>query len=396
MIATRAAITVFFLADGLVVGSWAARIPAVQDQADLTNGELGVALFAMALGALVSMPAAGWLSERLGSGRVAGVALLGLGISLLLASLAGSLLELTAVLLAFGAGFGAVNVAANAQGLALERRYGRSILSSFHAAFSAGGLAGAGLGAAAAGLDVGVRAHFGALTAALVAVVLVEGRRLLPPERRDVAPSPVLARPPRTLLVLGAAAFFTLLAEGAAADWSAVYLTESVGATAAVAALGYTGFSLGMVLSRIAGDRLGERFGPVALARGGGVLAAAGLVLALAAGSVPAGLGGFAAMGAGLGVVVPVLFRAGGSTPGLSAGAGVAAVSTVGWLGFLAGPPAIGLVADVVDLRTALVLVVLSIAMLILLAGSATPRRQGATGPRVMAPAPPEQEEWAA
>jgi HAD superfamily hydrolase (TIGR01509 family) len=375
---TRVAITVFFFADGLAVGSWAARIPAVQEQADLTNGELGVALFAMALGALVSMPAAGRLSERLGSRSVTVAALLGVGGSLVLASLAASLLDLTAALLLFGAGFGAVNVAGNAQGIALERRYGRSILSSFHAAFSAGGLTGAGLGAAAAGLDIGVRAHFGALALALVVVLLVEGRRLLPPESRGHARSPVLVRPPRTLLVLGVAAFFTLLAEGAAADWSAVYLADSVGATAAVAALGYTGFSLGMVLSRTVGDRLDERFGPVALARGGGVLAAAGLTLALAVGSAPAALVGFAAMGAGLGVVVPVLFRAGGSTPGMSAGAGVAAVSTVGWLGFLAGPPAIGLVADAVGLRPALVLVVLAIAMLALLADSAAPRRDWA------------------
>jgi HAD superfamily hydrolase (TIGR01509 family) len=371
---TRVAITAFFFADGLVVGSWAARIPAVQDQADLTNGELGIALFAMALGALVAMPASGWLSERLGSGRVTVGALLALGGSLVLVSFAESLYEVTAVLLVFGAGFGGVNVAANAQGIALEQRYGRSILSSFHAAFSAGTLVGAGFGAAAAGLDVGVRAHFTLLAVGLVVVVLVEGRRLLPPERRDAPPSPVLARPPRSLLVLGAAAFFTLLAEGAAADWSAVYLDDSVGTTAAVAALGYTGFSLGMVLSRASGDRLGERFGPVALARGGGLVAAAGLALALVVDSTPAALAGFAAMGAGLGVVVPVLFRAGGSTPGLSAGAGVAAVSTVGWLGFLAGPPAIGLVAEVVGLRAALVLVVVALAMLALLAGSAAPR----------------------
>ena len=364
---TRAAITFFFLADGLLIGSWAARIPAVQHRAGLTSSELGLALFAMSLGALLSMPLAGWLDERTGSRRVTIAALLGGGAALFLASFAGGLGALAAALLAFGAGFGAINVAANAQGLALERLYGRSILSSFHAAFSAGGLAGAGLGALAAGAGITPRAHFGALALTVALGVVVAGRLLLPPKKGEAPPAPILVRPPRALLVLGAAAFFTLLAEGAAADWSAVYLSHSLGATAGVAALGYTAFSLATATSRTVGDRLNGRLGPVALARGGGLLAASGLTLALVVGSTPAALVGFAAMGAGLGVVVPVLFRAAGSTPGVPAGVGIAAVSTIGWLGFLAGPAAIGFAAGAVGLRTALAIVVLATVMVALL-----------------------------
>jgi HAD superfamily hydrolase (TIGR01509 family) len=381
---TRLAVTVFFFADGLLVGSWAGRVPAVQRHADLTNGELGLALFAIALGALVSMPLAGSLSERLGSRRVTIAALVAGSVSLFLASLATGLVPLAAALLVFGAGFGGMNVAVNAQGIALERRYGRSILSSFHAAFSVGGLVGAGLGAVAAGAGVGVQAHFGAVALAILGVAVVEGHRLLAPEGRPASHTPVLALPPRSLLVLGAAAFVTLLAEGAAADWSAVYLTDSVGATAAVAALGYAGFALAMAASRAVGDHLNERFGPVALARGGGLLAAAGLTLALTVGSTVAGLAGFVVMGAGIGVIVPVLFRAAGSTPGLSADRGVAAVSTVGWLGFLAGPPAIGLVAELVGLRTALGLVVLATVALAFLAYSAEPRRRLVLEPKAV------------
>ena len=266
---TRIAITLFFLADGLLLGSWAARIPAVQDQAALTNSELGLALFAMSLGALVSMPLAGWLGDRIGSRIVTIASLIGGEAGLFLASLAAGLGELAAALFVFGAGFGAINVSANAQGLALERLYGRPILSSFHAAFSAGGLAGAGLGALAAGAGIGPRQHFGALLLVLTAGSLATVDRLLPPDADDRRRAQVLVRPPRALLVLGAAAFFTLLAEGAAADWSAVYLSDSLGATAAVAALGYTGFSLAMATSRAIGDRLNQRVGPVALARGG-------------------------------------------------------------------------------------------------------------------------------
>ena len=354
----RVALTFVFLADGVMVGSWASRIPAVKDGLGLTTSQLGVALFAMSLGALVSMPLAGWLDERVGSARIALVALLGGGSSLWLAGVAGSLGALVGALALFGAGFGAVNVAGNAQGIALERAYGRSILSSFHAAFSAGGLIGAAAGGLAAARGVEPSAHFAAVAVTLALVALGAGR-LLP--RADVGCETfALVRPPRALLLLGCAAFFTLLAEGAAADWSAVYLRGSLGSTAAFAALGYTAFSLAMVASRLAGDRLDETIGPAALAGGGGVVSAVGLAAALAIGTTPAALVGFAAMGAGLGVMVPVIFRTAGTTPGVAPGIGIAAVSTIGFLGFLAGPPAIGIAADVIGLRAALAVVVVA------------------------------------
>ena len=354
----RVALTFVFLADGVMVGSWASRIPAVKDGLGLTTSQLGVALFAMSLGALVSMPLAGWLDERVGSARIALVALLGGGSSLWLAGVAGSLGALVGALALFGAGFGAVNVAGNAQGIALERAYGRSILSSFHAAFSAGGLIGAAAGGLAAARGVEPPAHFAAVAVTLALVAFGAGR-LLP--RADAGCETfALVRPPRALLLLGCAAFFTLLAEGAAADWSAVYLRGSLGSTAAFAALGYTAFSLAMVASRLAGDRLDETIGPAALAGGGGVVSATGLAAALAIGTTPAALVGFAAMGAGLGVMVPVIFRTAGTTPGVTPGIGIAAVSTIGFLGFLAGPPAIGIAADVIGLRAALAVVVVA------------------------------------
>ena len=354
----RVALTFVFLADGVMVGSWASRIPAVKDGLGLTTSQLGVALFAMSLGALVSMPLAGWLDERVGSARIALVALLGGGSSLWLAGVAGSLGALVGALALFGAGFGAVNVAGNAQGIALERAYARSILSSFHAAFSAGGLIGAAAGGLAAARGVEPPAHFAAVAVTLALVAFGAGR-LLP--RADVGCETfALVRPPRALLLLGCAAFFTLLAEGAAADWSAVYLRGSLGSTAAFAALGYTAFSLAMVASRLAGDRLDETIGPAALAGGGGVVSATGLAAALAIGTTPAALVGFAAMGAGLGVMVPVIFRTAGTTPGVTPGIGIAAVSTIGFLGFLAGPPAIGIAADVIGLRAALAVVVVA------------------------------------
>jgi HAD superfamily hydrolase (TIGR01509 family) len=384
MRASRLAITLAFFADGLLLGSWASRVPAIKAQAGLSTPELGLALFAMSAGALVAMPLAGWLCERIGSRAVTTASLLlGAG-ALFLTSFAHSLGALVAALAAFGAGFGSINVAANAQGLALERLYGRSILSSFHAAFSAGGLAGAGLGALAAAAGVAPRAHFGVLALAVAAAVGVAWRGLLPPAESPTTAARIVLRPPSSLLVLGVAAFFTMLGEGAAADWSALYLSHSLAAGAAVAALAYTCFSLAMAASRTVGDRLNEGLGPVTLARGGGLLAATGLTLALAVGSAPAAIAGFAAMGAGLGVVVPVLFRAAGTTAGVPAGVGVAAVSTIGFLGFLAGPPLIGLVAGAAGLREALAIVVLSALMVAVLAGAARPRRAAAFAPRAV------------
>jgi HAD superfamily hydrolase (TIGR01509 family) len=374
MPATRFAIAFFFFADGLLIGSWAARIPAVRHHAHLTNAQLGLALFAMSLGALAAMPLAGWLSERIGSRVVTIASTVGAAGAVVLASLAGGLGQLAAALVAFGAGFGGINVGANAQGLALERRYGRSILASFHAAFSAGGLAGAGVGALAAAADIAPRTHFALIASAIAVGSVATARRLLPPEPRTAQSGRIFVPPPRTLLVLGAVAFSTMLAEGAVADWSALYLSHSLAATAAVSALGYTGFSLMMATSRTLGDRRNERFGPVALARGGGLLAAAGLAGALVLGTAPAALAGFAAMGAGLGVVVPVVFRAAGSSPTVAPGIGLAAVSTIGWLGFLAGPPAIGVAAGAVGLGKALVIVVAATLLVALLARSTGPR----------------------
>ena len=192
----------------------------------------------------------------------------------------------------------------------------------------------------------------------------------------------------RPLLLLGLAAFCCMLAEGAAVDWSAVYLSRSAGAGAGLAAVGYSAFSIAMTGSRLTGDRISERLEPATLVCMGALLAAAGLGGALILGSIAAGLVGFVAMGAGLGVVIPVLFRAAGTTAGVSAGAGVATASTIGWLGFLAGPAAIGFVAGLVSLRAALGIVV---AMTVLLAGLGRRIRSDRPGRAVLSPAPAAQ-----
>jgi MFS family permease len=374
--AARQAVTAIFLLNGLMFGSWAARIPAVRDRVHLTDGEQGVALAFIALGAVLSMPAAGAFAARVGSRRATRASIAVYAVALAVVSLASSLPVLCAGTFLLGAAMGALDVTMNAHGVAVERRYERPILGGFHAAFSAGGLIGGGLGALAAGAGVDVRVHLAVIAVAVAAIGLTWSQRLLP-GGEDAAPreAPLLVWPPRTLWTLGFLAFACLLIEGACADWSAVYLHDRLGSSAALGALAFTSFSVAMTLGRLGGDGLVQRFGPRRVVRAGGLVAAAGFCLALLAATPAAGLAGFACLGAGMASVVPIVFRATGNAPGITTGVALAAVSSTGYLGFVVGPPTIGAVAGAIGLRTALVLLVVLGAAVATLAGATSPSR---------------------
>ena len=378
MSAARGAVTATFFVNGLLYGSWAARIPAVRDRLDLGAGRLGLALGCIALGSVAAMPVAGRAAARWGSRRVTRVALALFCTATGAVALAPSLAALCALCAALGAAAGALDVAMNAHGVEVERRAGRPLLSSFHAAFSLGGLAGATTGALAAAAGLDVRAHLATAAAASGAVALLWTRRLLP-GTADAAPQRSRRgrpAPRRVLALLGALAFACLLCEGAAADWSALYVHRSLGASAGVAALAYAAFSLAMTGGRLAGDRLTGRLGPVGLMRRGALVAALGLGGALLAGAPGAALVGFACLGAGLATVIPAIFRAAG-TAGGQAGPALAAVSTTGYLGFLAGPPLIGALAQATSLPFALAVLPVLAALLALGARAVAPA-QGA------------------
>jgi MFS family permease len=224
-----------------------------------------------------------------------------------------------------------------------------------------------------------VRIHLALVAAVAAAIGLTWSRRFLAGDADAVGRSdPIFVRPPRRLLALGGLAFACLIIEGASADWSGVYLRDELGTTAAVAALGFTAFSVTMTLGRLFGDRLVDRFGPQAVVRAGGALAALGFGLGLAVAQPVAGIVGFACLGAGMSGVVPIVFRASGRVPGMAAGIGLAAVSSTGYLGFLVGPPTIGGVAELTGLPTALVLLVLLAATVALLAPTTRYAQAGA------------------
>lgn len=371
----RVAVGTVFLLNGLLLASWVPYIPLIKTAHGLGDGALGRVLLAMAVGAVAVLPAAGWLVGRLGSRRVTLLAAAALALGLPVPVIAPSATLVAVALACFGGANATLDVAMNAQGVAVEAALGRPVLSSFHGLFSLGGLVGAALAVGAMAVGVPAVAHVSAVTVGALAVLGAVSGAMLPSAPRVAARTPVFAWPPRRLLGLGGLTFCALLAEGAMGDWSAVYLRDDLGTPPALAGAGFAVFSLAMAAGRFGGDRLAARVGPVRLLRLSGGLAAGGLAAALIAGHPTAAIVGAGLVGLGLANSIPVLFGAAGRMPGLAAGTGLAAVATAGYGGFLAGPPAIGLVADALGLPVALGLVALACALIALGAGFARPTR---------------------
>lgn len=357
--AARLAVAGYFFLTGVTFASWAVRIPAVQARLGLNPGELGVALLGTAAGELVSMNLAGYLAARFGSRSLTVIASLCLSMMLPILALASNLSVLMAALVLFGVSFGSVNVAMNTQAVAVERRYGRSVFSSFHACYSIGALSGSLVGGIVAAHTIAPLPHF--LGTACVDILLALSlTRFLLPARADAQGAGIaFARVTSTLLALGLVAFCVLLGEGAMADWSAVYLHTILGAGTGLAAAGYAAFSIVMAIGRGLGDRLTNRLGPGMMVRLGGLVAAAGLTLALVVTWVPLALAGFGLVGAGFSVIFPLTLSAAGRTSKEVSGTAIATVALCGYLGFLAGPAAIGFSANALNLRLALGIVVL-------------------------------------
>ncbi|MGF1473081.1 MAG: MFS transporter [Rubrobacteraceae bacterium] len=370
-VAARIAVLGVFFLNGVVLATWVVRIPAIQQELGLGEGLLGVALLGAAVGAMVAMPLAGALAHRFGSRPVVGAAALLLSVALVLPALAPGLIFLLPALVVLGVGNGALDVSMNAQAVVVEKEYARPIMSSFHAAFSFGGLAGAAAGGLAAAAGVDPLGHFSVVAGMSVAGALIAYRALLPAGAdTGEAGAPAFARPNRALLGLGVISFCVLLGEGAMADWSAVYLDSTLRTGPGFAAAGYAAFSLAMALGRLFGDRVIGRYGPVLIVRVCSVVAAAGLGVALAVGQQYVALVGFACAGIGFSIIFPAALSAAGRTKGMAAGPALAAVATAGYTGFLVGPAAIGFAAELVGLGGALYLVVILSATIVLLAGA--------------------------
>lgn len=350
----RIGTTAMFLANGLGIGAWAVEVPRIQAQLGLTDAALGLALFAFALGAIVAMPLAGRLSPRLGSGRA--TALTGVAFVLLLPlpALAPNFAALCVALLLLGAANGAMDVSMNGHASAIETQWRAPIMSSFHAAWSAGGLIGSAAGAALQRQGLGAVAGLALPDLVIAALVAASALAAL----RDVGPragagGTGLAWPSGRVVKLAALAFLCMFVEGAIADWSAVYLNSVLLAASGAAALGYSSYAFAMAACRVMGDAFARRFGARAVVAAGGVTAAAGLALVLGLPRLETACIGFALVGIGVANIVPLIFSAAGRLTA-SPAVGVSMAATLGYAGFLVGPPLIGLGAGVVGLRAAL------------------------------------------
>jgi MFS family permease len=360
-----------FFINGALFANWVSRIPQIREGLALSDGGLGVVLLGSAVGVLVALSLAGGLIARHGSRRVTTLgAVLVCGLLPALAVMPHPM-ALWLNLFFFGGAMSLMDVAMNSQGVDVERKLGVPVMSSFHAAFSIGGFVGAGIGGVMATYGVEPLPHFLIVAAGFLLLTGLTAGRLLPQEielHAAEAGGAVFQFPPRVLWPLGAITFCAFVTEGAVADWSGVYLTSVVGATAGAAAFGFAAFSLTMTTGRLLGDGLAMRFDPVRLVQSGGILAALGLLLAIIMPQAIPAMVGFAAVGAGMAVIVPLAFSAAGNAPGLPSGAGIAGVATFGYAGFLVGPPAIGLVAEITSLRIGLLLVAALAVSLIFLA----------------------------
>lgn len=368
----RTALTTFFALDGFLFAGWVVRIPAIKHQTGATPSTLGLALLGVSAGAVITMMLTGRLCRRYGSHAVTVVCGVLLSLSIALPAQTSSALALGLVLLLFGAAYGGMNVAMNSAAVDLVAAMRRPVMPSFHAAFSFGGMAGAGLGGLVAG-SLSPATHLFALTGVGLLVTAVTGPVLLragrtvgaaragnAPERQGAGvperPGRMSVRVRRIVILFGVIAACTAYGEGALAEWGALHLSQDLGAEPGLAAAGYSVFALTMAIGRLSGTALLERFGQTRTLVAGGATAAAGMLSGALAPTVWLALAGFAVAGLGLANIFPVAVGRAGALAGPS---GVAAASTLGYGGMLLGPPVIGFLADWFSLPVALLTVAL-------------------------------------
>jgi len=364
----RVAVTAVFFLNGAVFASWYSRLPDIQADLGIGTGALGLALLGAPVGLLLSQPIAGGFTSSAGSRPVVTAAAFGLS-AVVLPAVAFSAPSLALATLIVGAANGVLDISMNVQGLSVERVAGKRLFNSLHAAFSFGALAGAAGGGVAASVGLDPLPYLTIVAGIGMAGALVASRGLLPPSEEPRSSSaPRLARPTRRLAVLGIVAFCVLLSEGAVFDWSGIYLATETDAAAILVPAGLAAFNLAMGFTRLAADRASDALGSVALGRWGALVAFAGLALALLTQTPAGAIAGFGVMGVGVAALFPLALRAAGHDPRL-AGPSVAAVSTLGYMGFLAGPPTIGLLAELIGLSNALACVCVLLAVVGALAG---------------------------
>jgi MFS family permease len=380
-----AAVYAPFAANGLMFATWVSRLPALRARLDASEPQLGLALLGAAVGALVAMPATGWLCDRFGTRRVLLIAMIGCAAAYQVAVAVPSIALVGVTLVAVGALYGTWDVSMNAAAHEVERQLHRPLMPRFHAVFSAGGLVGAALGAGAAAIGLPVWAHLAVGGAIVVALGIVSVPHLAEPrpnveqveqpEHRDANASPPTATrrlPSSRLMLLGLLTVCTTLGEGAAADWGAIFLRDDRGAAEATAAVGYAAFSCAMMIGRFGGTWMLSRLSRVNAMRLSGLLVTSSLLALVAVDAIPIALLSMVGWGLGVALVFPVAMSAAAEHAARPA-QGIATVATIGYGGFLIGPPFIGFLAGQAGLGVGLLVVAALGIVLVALAPAAGP-----------------------
>lgn len=360
----RLAVSAFYFIQGLVFASWASRIPDIKTALGLNDAALGGVLFAIPVGQLSAMALSGFAVSRFGSRRVLTLGAFLYPAVLVWLGAAHTVWELCAALFFFGITANLCNIAVNTQGVGVERIYRRSIMASFHGLWSLAGFLGGVISTFMVGLDVVPVFHFILVFILSVLILLVMKNAVLPRDITGVkqpaeeeTKKKIRIKPDRYIIILGCIAFGCMMCEGTMFDWSSVYFDSVIRPPKELVRLGYITSMCAMTCGRFLADRLVTRFGVVRVVRASGITIAAGLLLAVTLPYLIPATIGFLLVGFGVSSVVPICYSMAGKSKTMLPGVALAAVSTIGFLGFLVGPPLIGFVAQAINLRWALGLV---------------------------------------
>ena len=370
----RWATTAVFFVNGAAIGTWVAEIPWIQHRFDLSKSVMGLVILGMAIAVIVAVLFAGQAIVKHGTVRMTWLGGIVCALAVNLPLLAPAPLLVAAGLFVFGAASATMDVSMNSHGVGVEKTLGRPIMSSLHAGWAFGGMAGAAFAALWAVIGVDPRISVAIASAIMLALFVVCARRLGPGSVAEGEEAQRFALPSRGVVLLAVLCFLVMVTEGAMADWSGLYLRGDLGASAALAAMGYSVFAGGMTVGRVVGDEVNRRIGPLALLRWGAIFTGVPLAAALVAGMPGVALAGLFLIGLGVANGVPLMFSAAGRQPDTPPGPGIAAVSSMGSLGFLAGPPFIGFLADAVSLPWALATLIFGAVAVFALARRATAR----------------------
>ena len=353
----RIATSVFFFVAGLTFATWASRIPDIQNKLHLSDAGLGGVLLALPVGLMAGLPLSGWLVGRFGSRQLVVAGALLYPLTLILLAIAGSTLQLSIGLFLFGLFGNLINIAMNTQAVGVETLYGKSIMASFHGLWSIAGFSGALIGTFFVSAGLSPLIHFSIVCGMAVLLVLISYKYTMPHDNAGSKSQALFVKPDKRILILGLIAFCCMLCEGAMADWSGVYFKKVVQAPDSYTTLGYLAFTSTMALGRFVGDWLVTKFGIKKMLQMSGIIITAGLLIAVIFPYLLTAAIGFFLVGFGVSSVIPIVFGSAGRSTTMSPSTALATVSTIGFLGFLIGPPVIGFIAQAINLRWSFTLI---------------------------------------